>query len=191
MLTASSGAWSGTPPISFSYQWERCARSCSVITGATSSSYTLTRRDVGAKIAVVVTATGGGGSGSATSAQVGPVIAGPTSRQLEAALKPTRSDTIGNLLKGGGAATTYSAPSPGQLTIGWSLLPKGAHRPVSVATVQVVFHAARTATVTITLTDEGRQKLEQSSHLTLTATATFIPVGGPATTATKVITLRR
>ncbi len=86
-LTGSAGAWSGTPPITLSYQWERCARSCSPIARATSSRYPLTRADVGAKIALAVTAHNGVGSATATSAQVGPVkAAGPTLRQVRAAL---------------------------------------------------------------------------------------------------------
>jgi outer membrane protein assembly factor BamB len=194
-LTGSTGAWSGTPPTSFSYQWERCASSCSVITGASSSSYTLTRSDVGAKIAVVVTATNSGGSAKATSARVGPVTAGPTSRQLEAALvkalKVSRTETIGRLLEDDGSTTAFSAPSPGQLTIGWYLRPKGAQQPRLVATADVIFHTARTATVAITLTDRGRQMLEQSSHLKLTAKGTFTPAGGATTTARKVVTLRQ
>ena len=40
-LTASSGAWSGTAPISYSYQWLRCdatGANCTDIAGATSST---------------------------------------------------------------------------------------------------------------------------------------------------------
>ena len=56
------GPWSGAPPISFSYQWERCAGSCSPIAGATSSRYTLTGADIGDRIALVVTATNSAGT---------------------------------------------------------------------------------------------------------------------------------
>ena len=193
-LTGSTGAWSGTPPISFSYQWERCARSCSAITGATSSSYTLTGGDVGAKIAVVVTATNSGGSANATSTQVGPARAGPALKQLRAALvmalKLSRKETIGKLLEDDGYASAFSAPSPGQLAIGWYLLPKRVGLPLLVATADVIFHTARKANVTITLTGKGRQVLEQSSRLKLTAKATFTPAGGPTTTATRVVILR-
>ncbi len=91
------------------------------------------------------------------------------------ALKLSRTETIGRLLEDNGSTIAFSAPSSGQLTIGWYLRPKGVHRPLLVAMAQVIFHTARKANVTITLTDKGRQMLEQSSHLELTARATFHP----------------
>ena len=71
-MTASSGSWSDSPS-SYGYQWQDCisSSSCSNISGATGSSYTLQSSDVGKTIDVVVTATNGGGSASATSAQTG------------------------------------------------------------------------------------------------------------------------
>ena len=70
-LTATNGSWSGSP-ISYSYQWLDCDTSgsnCTVIAGATLSSYVLTSGDVGDTIRAVVTASNAGGSGSASSAQ--------------------------------------------------------------------------------------------------------------------------
>jgi hypothetical protein len=64
-LTASTGAWSGEGPISYAYQWERCnehGESCSAISGATASSYTLTESDVSSTLRVLVTATNGSAS---------------------------------------------------------------------------------------------------------------------------------
>jgi hypothetical protein len=64
-LTASTGMWSGEAPISYAYQWERCNEvggSCSSISGATASSYTLTESDVAHALRVLVTATDGAGS---------------------------------------------------------------------------------------------------------------------------------
>ena len=69
-LTANHGSWSNSPT-SYAYQWEDCntsGASCANISGATSSSYTLTANDVGNTIRVTVTASNAGGSGSATSA---------------------------------------------------------------------------------------------------------------------------
>ncbi len=75
-LTAGNGSWSNSPT-SYTYQWQDCtsASSCSNISGATSSTYTLQSTDVGKTVDVVVTATNAGGSGSATSAQTATVTA--------------------------------------------------------------------------------------------------------------------
>lgn len=75
-LTASTGTWSGTAPITYAYQWRSCdsgGNNCADIFGATASTYTLGATDVGNTVRVVVTATNGGGSSSATSNAVGPV----------------------------------------------------------------------------------------------------------------------
>ncbi len=74
-LTTSNGSWSGDPT-SYTYQWQDCSSSsCSNITGATTSSYTLQSTDVGDTIDVIVTATNTGGSTSATSTQTATVTA--------------------------------------------------------------------------------------------------------------------
>jgi len=74
-LTASPGSWSGSPT-SYAYQWQDCqSSSCTNISGATGSTYTLQSADVGKTIDVVVTASNSAGSGSATSAQTAAVTA--------------------------------------------------------------------------------------------------------------------
>jgi hypothetical protein len=76
-LHASPGTWLDSPT-SYSYQWQDCfSSSCSDITNATSSSYTLQSTDVGDTVDVVVTATNAGGSASATSAQTQTVTPAP------------------------------------------------------------------------------------------------------------------
>lgn len=69
-LTASSGSWSGTTPISFSYEWLRCdanGASCGAIGGAVSSTYAVASGDVGHRLRVRVTATNGDGAATALS----------------------------------------------------------------------------------------------------------------------------
>ena len=69
-LSSSTGSWSGTPPLTYAYQWESCDASgsgCANITGATSSSYVLLSGNIGGTIRVVVTATNAAGSASGTS----------------------------------------------------------------------------------------------------------------------------
>jgi hypothetical protein len=71
-ITAASGSWSGTTPISFTYQWQRCnsaGASCSSISGATGATYTLTNADVNHSIRVQVTASNSAGSAQAVSGQ--------------------------------------------------------------------------------------------------------------------------
>jgi hypothetical protein len=70
-LSASSGAWSGTQPLSYRYQWQRCdtsGNSCASVAGATAQSYQLTANDVGAQMRVQVTASNTSGSATAVSA---------------------------------------------------------------------------------------------------------------------------
>ena len=78
-LTASSGTWDGTTPLSYAYQWQRCASTCSAIGGATSATYQATPDDVGSRLAVTVTASNTAGNASATSAQTAIVAAAPPS----------------------------------------------------------------------------------------------------------------
>jgi hypothetical protein len=69
-LSASTGTWSGTAPITYTYIWRRCATtgaSCVAISGGTARTYQLTNADAGHTIRVAVTATNVGGSGQATS----------------------------------------------------------------------------------------------------------------------------
>lgn len=64
-LSASTGTWTGIPTPTFTYQWYR--GSSTVISGATSSTYTLVEADIGNQIKVRVTATNAAGSAFAES----------------------------------------------------------------------------------------------------------------------------
>jgi hypothetical protein len=69
-LTVSNGTWTGSTPMTFAYQWLRCASGtseCNPIAGANASSYVPVAADVGLRLRATVTATNGGGSAAATS----------------------------------------------------------------------------------------------------------------------------
>jgi len=70
-LTASSGSWSATGTLSYTYQWQRCNASgeaCTSIEGATARSYLPVSGDVGSTLRVLVTASNGTEELSETSA---------------------------------------------------------------------------------------------------------------------------
>ena len=74
-LTAVPGVWAGAPPITLSYQWERCGPApCVDVPGATGTTYAPDPADVGSTLRVRETAANEIGSSSAASAATAPVI---------------------------------------------------------------------------------------------------------------------
>lgn len=105
-LTASSGTWSGTTPLRFAFQWQRCTQdgnACSPIGQATAQAYTLVQADVGHTVRVAVTASNAAGSGSAVSGRTR-VVVGPN------APVDTAVPTISGTAREGSVLTS----SPGQ-----------------------------------------------------------------------------
>ena len=84
-LSSSNGTWSGTTPITYTFQWQRCDQTgaaCAAVSGATKQTYTLAAADNAHTLRVAVTAANAGGSAQATSAATGvvsisvPVVSG-------------------------------------------------------------------------------------------------------------------
>jgi hypothetical protein len=77
-LKASTGTWTSTSPITYSYQWLRCdakGAGCSNIGGANSSTYQVRKADVGHRLRVRVTAKNADGSANSTSNETAVVTA--------------------------------------------------------------------------------------------------------------------
>ena len=69
-IKTSTGSWTGSTPMSFTYQWRRCdaaGAACVDVPGANASKYTLVTADGGRTMRVVVTATNVVASSSVTS----------------------------------------------------------------------------------------------------------------------------
>jgi Polysaccharide lyase len=81
-LSTSTGSWSGTTPMTYTYQWQRCdagGGSCAPILGATAASYGLAAADIGSTLRASVTASNSVGSASASSDRTAVVGALPSS----------------------------------------------------------------------------------------------------------------
>jgi hypothetical protein len=97
--TVTTGFWTGSPTITFRYQWRRCDQAgagCSDISSATLTSYTPAAADIGRRLKVVVTATNTFGVATVTT-EPSNVVAGKTPFST---VRPTISggDTPGSLL---------------------------------------------------------------------------------------------
>jgi len=118
-LTSTSGAGAGGhPAATYTYQWELCnssGASCSNISGATATTYTLISADVGDTLRVVVTATNVAGSASATSAQTA-VISGVAPANTHVPVI-TGSAVYGQTLAEG--SDTWSGSTPQTDTYQW------------------------------------------------------------------------
>jgi large repetitive protein len=110
-LSAGTGAWAGTAPFAFGYQWQRCSSSggeCQDIPGATASTYTLEAADLASRLVVVVSAANAYGSATASSAETSPVAAILPSNTLLPSITGLLQD--GQLLSVGTGSWSGSGP---------------------------------------------------------------------------------
>ena len=118
ILTASPGAWSGTTPISYAYQWQRCDTSggnCANISGATATTYTVVSADVGHTLIIVVTASNAGGRASAPSSPTVIVQATPPTVKSDPTVSGTPQE--GQTLTA--TTGTWSGTTPFTYTFLW------------------------------------------------------------------------
>src|SRR4029077_4281221 len=112
-LTASPGTWTGTQPISLTYQWQRCdstGANCSPIAGATSTGYTATLGDAGSTLSVAVTANNPPGSMTVPSAPTAPVQSATSSTILSDGFESGNFSAWSSVTTAGdGSATVQSA----------------------------------------------------------------------------------
>ncbi len=79
-MTATDGSWTGSQPITLTYQWLRCSSpsisTCVPIAGATAKPYVVAQADLGLRLRVRVTASNAAGSATATSNGTSPAKKG-------------------------------------------------------------------------------------------------------------------
>jgi hypothetical protein len=155
VLFANNGTWTGSTPLTFTYEWRRCnasGGSCTPIAGVTSQSYVVQSVDVGATLVVAVTARNGAGSASAVSGPTDVIQAGAPTTAARPAVKSLPSFT-GVLARGRTLRAnpgTWSGTTPMTFSYQWQRCPatESACAPIPSAT---------RSTYTLTAGDVGRR----------------------------------
>ena len=96
-LTAATGTWTGTTPLAYAYQWQRCdssGASCVAIPGASAGTYAIDAADIGSTLRVQVTATNAAGAVTATSGATAIVAAAPPVNTVLPGLSGTARDQL-------------------------------------------------------------------------------------------------
>lgn len=189
-LTASSGSWSGTLPITFAYQWQRCdaaGGTCGNIAGATNQTYLLAAADVGGTLRAVVTATNGDGVAAATSAQSA-VVGAPGVPSATVQPNPHGTYQVGQTITVDNG--TWSGSTPITFTYQWQRCTASGGTCTNIA-------GATASSYVITSADVG-SRLRASVRAANASGATSVPsnqsgivtstVGAPANTAKPTIT---
>jgi hypothetical protein len=86
LLIARDGEWTGTNPMTFAYQWQRCAATggtCGDIPNATGKAYRVATADVNNRLRVRVTARNGDGAASEATPQTAVVVAPAGATRLQ------------------------------------------------------------------------------------------------------------
>ena len=106
VLTTTDGTWTGTAPITFSYQWKRGGIS---IGGATASTYTLVAADSSANIICEVTGTNVAGSVAANSNTITAANFNPVNT-IAPTLSPSGTQSTGTIITLGNGTWTGASP---------------------------------------------------------------------------------
>ena len=179
-LSATTGSWTGTAPLTFASAWERCVSgTCSPIAGASASTYTITTADVGATIRVAVTAKNGYGSATARSAQttgVRAITAPPVNTALPGV---TGTSSVGKVLNG--SAGTWTGTAPLTNSFAWERCASGTCSPIAGAASSsyslTSADAGATVRVAVTATNAAGTAVARS-----TQTATVTTESAPSVT---------
>jgi hypothetical protein len=150
-LTASSGSWGGSLPISYDYSWQRCDSSgagCTAIKGAENATYKLTSSDVGHTVRVKVTASNSAGSASVFSAPTGVVAKAGQAPAATGQPSPSGTATVGEALTASDGS--WSGTTPMTFTYKWQRCVKATGKCTDVS-------GATNKTYTLVAADVGEQ----------------------------------
>jgi hypothetical protein len=178
-LTASNGSWSGTAPLSYSYQWEACnsaGAACQPISGAAAQSYTLTSSQVGGTVQVQVTASNAQGQASAASAPSAVIAAAPPANTAVPTVSGTPTD--GQTLSANNG--TWTGTTPLSYTYQWQVCDSGGSNCQNISGATAQTYKLVSSDVGLTLSVQVTAS-NQSGQATATSTPTSIIASSAST----------
>jgi RTX calcium-binding nonapeptide repeat (4 copies)/WD40-like Beta Propeller Repeat len=155
-LFAGNGTWSGSTPLTFTYEWRRCnatGASCTPIVGATSQTYIVQPGDVGATLVVAVTAKNSAGSATVVSLPTGVIRLGTTPTTSVRPAVRTLPSISGVLARGQRLTAnpgTWSGTTPITYSHEWQRCP-------ATGTTCTAIQSANRSTYTLTTADVGKR----------------------------------
>ena len=117
VLTASTGTWSGTAPITFAYVWMQCdanGNACKGVANGSTATFTLVSTDVGNTLRVEVTATNATGARTSTWVPTAVIAAAPATTTTTTT---TTTPASTGCTVSGGTVPIADVTSPAHLTI--------------------------------------------------------------------------
>lgn len=122
-LTATTGAWAGAMPMTFSFQWLRCTAAgsaCVPVAAATGMTYLLTATDIGSTVAVDVKSVNANGTATVRSAVSAAVTAtAPTATAPVSAALPTVGGSAVEGMTLTGSIGTWTGTQPITFANAW------------------------------------------------------------------------
>ena len=186
-VTADPGSWSGTPPLSFAYQWRSCDAQndadCTDIAGATAGSFQITSDEVGRRLRVRTTATNAAGAGQAATAD-------SSASDVVAPAPPanTAAPTVTGDTRSGQTVTADPGSWSGTPTLSYAYqwrscdADSGDCADIAGATGQTFVltsaEVARRVSVRVTATNAGGNASVESAHSRVVTNAAGEPGGG-------------
>lgn len=184
-LTVSTGTWSGTPPLTYSYTWYRCNGACVVIPGATGPSLNLTSLEQGCIVEALVTAKNAVGAASAYAPYDSWPVELPGGGALPHLAKAERQVhqaaglgvSLSSLLKHNGYSISFLLQVDGVLQVAWTAVPHPGARAIRVAwlsyTASTLLTGPRTYKLKVRLTAKGRRLLKHDRGLLVNVSSIF------------------
>ena len=185
-ITGTSGTWSGSGTVSYSYRWDRCdaaGNNCSQISGAALPTYPLTSADVGKTLGLVVTAKDSSGTAVADANLIGPIAASSAFANIGRPLVAGKA-AVGSQLN---ATAGVWTKTPSATTYSWLRCNTSGRACVAVAGASAATYVPVAADLGHTLVARVQGTVASVFQVVLSV-ATGVVVQGSASTTTTATT---